>query len=639
MMYLFYYPPWESAFGSFFIRLLNMSITASYLAMAVMLLRLIFKKAPRWMIVALWAMVGLRLILPFSIESILSLIPSTQSIPETILVDTTPHIDTGVAFVNSSMNPILEETMTPAPGDSVNPMQVWGHVIQVIWLLGVGVMALYTAGSYLRIKRNVKEAVKLEGRIYQCDHIPSPFILGIIVPRIYLPSSMAEADIPYVIAHEKAHLKRLDHIWKPLGFILLTVHWFNPVLWIAYILLCRDIEIACDEKVISQQGPDIKKAYSQALLNCSISRRSIAACPLAFGETCVKGRIKGVLNYKKPAFWVVLVALIASIVAGVCFLTDPVKDKSVSPAETTVPGSSENHPAKDNSGLSSENTVPGSPGIQTNSYAHWFTREDGSATINAPDIILPEFPEITIQALGSTIRIVDEGGYTDVISGWPLENAFFCDVTGDGKRDICATVSFGSGMIDQHIEIYDIAHRQRTSICNRGETDYRLSMKDSSLWVQQRAYEPGLQGSYAFAFPLTKEAIENCTWESVRAYSLLGYPIYNSINQHSAWERFPEYLNMNVENGLTIYIWEAARGTYGCVPVPGKNHELSTVELMRICQMPHMTLEETRAILTTYGLSGSRIRVAVIQVPNSSYIGRTDDAFVQELRKELGLNS
>jgi len=187
-------------------------------------------------------------------------------------------------------------------------------------------MVLYTVVSYFRIHRKVREAVPYQENIWLCDHIDTPFILGVVRPRIYLPSNMNEQDIEYVIAHEKAHLKRHDHWWKPLGFLLLTVYWFNPILWIAYILLCKDIELACDEKVIKDMGTEIKKPYSEALINCSVPRKMISACPLAFGEVGVKGRVKSVLNYKKPAFWIIVVAVVASIVVAVCFLTNPKQD-------------------------------------------------------------------------------------------------------------------------------------------------------------------------------------------------------------------------------------------------------------------------------------------------------------------------
>ena len=306
-----------------FLKLLNLSLTASWLCLAVLLVRLLLKKAPKAISCALWALVGLRLLFPFSIESMLSLIPSAEPLPEDILLSPTPTINSGIPVINEVVNPVISDSLAPTPGDSVNPLQVITTVAGYVWLVGMAAMLVYMLVTYLRVKSKVAEAVKIEGNVYECDHVDTPFILGVIRPRIYLPSSMNEADRAFVIAHEQAHLRRLDHVWKPLGFLLLTVYWFNPLLWLGYILLCRDIELACDEKVIRQLGTDIKKQYSEALINCSVPRRAISACPLAFGEVGVKGRIKSVLNYKKPAFWIILVAVVALVVTGVCFLTDP----------------------------------------------------------------------------------------------------------------------------------------------------------------------------------------------------------------------------------------------------------------------------------------------------------------------------
>lgn len=308
-----------------FLNILNMSITASWLVLAVILIRLIFKKAPKAIFVVMWALVGIRLICPFSVESVLSLIPSKETVPPDIITAVEPVIYSGIGYIDLRLNPVISESFSPNPGDSANPLQIVTAIAAVIWLCGIAAMLVYTLISYLKIRRNVCEAIPHKDSIMLCDKVETPFILGLIKPKIYLPSAMNEGDMQYVIAHEKAHLKRCDHLWKPLGFLLLTLYWFNPVLWVAYILLCRDIELACDEKVIKELGVDIKKAYSQALINCAVKHKAIAACPLAFGETGVKQRIKSVLNYKKPAFWLIALALVASIVVGICFLTDPIE--------------------------------------------------------------------------------------------------------------------------------------------------------------------------------------------------------------------------------------------------------------------------------------------------------------------------
>ena len=320
-----------------FLKLLNMSITASYLALAVAALRLLLKRAPKRVSVFLWALVGIRLLCPFSLESIFSLIPSAETVPTDILYSKTPEIHSGIWVLNTVVNPILSETMAPTVGSSVNPMQTLVLISSILWIAGMAAVLLYAAVSYLKIYAKVREATPLQGNVWICDRIASPFILGILRPRIYLPSDMDAQDAEFVVAHEKAHLKRRDHWWKPLGFALLTVYWFNPVLWLAYILLCRDIELACDEKVLRDLGSEIKKPYSDALINCSVKSRMLTACPLAFGEIGVKGRIKSVLSYKKPAFWIVAAAVLVCVLVGICFLTNPATADPEAPAPQWPP--------------------------------------------------------------------------------------------------------------------------------------------------------------------------------------------------------------------------------------------------------------------------------------------------------------
>lgn len=306
-----------------FLKLLNMSITAGWLVLAVIVLRLLLKKAPKAISCLLWALVAIRLICPFSIESVLSLIPSAETVPQNITYSEAPVINSGLSFLNSTVNPIISKSLAPELGASANPMEIIIHIASVIWLAGAVGMALYAVISYLRLRKKTNESVMLNNNVWLCDRISTPFILGVLHPRIFLPSDLNEEDMGYVVAHENAHLKRHDNLWKPLGFILLCVYWFNPVMWIAYILLCRDIELACDERVIRDMGSDAKKPYSAALINCSIPRKMISACPLAFGEVSVKIRIKSVLNYKKPALWIIITAVIASAAVVVGFMTNP----------------------------------------------------------------------------------------------------------------------------------------------------------------------------------------------------------------------------------------------------------------------------------------------------------------------------
>lgn len=310
-----------------FLKLLNLSISASWLVLAVLVLRLVSKRSPKWMNVLLWGIVALRLVLPFSIESALSLIPSAETVsPAAVQFAPAPTITSGVSVIDNAVNPSLSEHFAAVPTASVNPLYVWAYLAGWVWLIGLGAMLLYALVSYLRLRRRVSVSLPIQDHIYLCDAISSPFILGVVKPRIYLPSGLDEVQRQNVLAHEQAHLARRDHWWKPLGFALLAVYWFNPVLWLAYTLLCRDIELACDERVIRTMDESAVKTYSTVLLACSMPRKAAITCPLAFGEVGVKERVRNALHYKKPAFWVVAASVTVCVVVAVCFLTDPPTD-------------------------------------------------------------------------------------------------------------------------------------------------------------------------------------------------------------------------------------------------------------------------------------------------------------------------
>lgn len=314
--------------GDIFLDFLNISITASWLILAILLFRLIFRKTPKWVICLLWGMVAIRLVCPFSVESVFSVVPSTEFVKTTTIVsgglqNYIPSIDSSLPIVENTINPMLSESFAYDLSDSVAPVQVVTYVAGIIWICGIVVLLLYAVISRIRILLLIREAICLKGNVYECDGVSAPFILGVIKPKIYLPSGVDENNREYIIAHEKAHLARKDYWWKPFGFLLYTVYWFNPICLVAYILLCRDIEIACDEKVIKNLVFEEKKAYSRVLVACGQQRKIVMACPLAFGEVGVKERVKTVLNYKKPAFWLVVTAVAVSLLIAVCFLTNP----------------------------------------------------------------------------------------------------------------------------------------------------------------------------------------------------------------------------------------------------------------------------------------------------------------------------
>jgi len=322
-----------------FLELIKLSLIGSLFAGAVMLVRLIFPKAPKWIFCLLWGVVALRLICPLSIESSISLVPDRIASGQIIAsvgneyigdVDIIRENDTAYdSAVEAGRQPVYSEDgyyvvtekdsleIPKTVGETLYPVLSW------IWAVGTVSMLIYTVVSFLVLRRKMAEATRLRDNIWQCEQVDSPFVLGFIKPKIYLPYAITDSDMANVIAHEQAHIHRRDHWWKPIGFVLLSLHWFNPVLWLAYVMLCRDIEAACDEKVIKHMEKDEMRAYSTALLNCSVNRRRIAACPLAFGEVGVKERVKTVMNYKKPAFWIVIAAVALCIVVAVCFLTNP----------------------------------------------------------------------------------------------------------------------------------------------------------------------------------------------------------------------------------------------------------------------------------------------------------------------------
>ncbi len=317
----------ERKMTDLFIELLNRSIAAGWLVLAVLAARLLLRGAPRWSRVLLWGLVAVRLVCPVTLESIFSLLPTGQTVSPDIGMQRTPAITSGVTAINNAVNPVLQHSFAPQPAASANPLQIWLALAAVIWAVGAAGMLLYALVSWLRLRRRLATAVRLRDNIFQSERIDTPFVLGTrpLWPRIYLPFRLSEEHLDSVIAHEQAHIRRGDHWWKPLGFVLLAVYWFHPLLWLAYWLFCRDIEGACDEKVIRNMDPARRADYSQALLACSVGRHPRGLTPLAFGETGVKQRIKGVLHYKKPAFWLVVLAALVCAGVAVAFLTDPVE--------------------------------------------------------------------------------------------------------------------------------------------------------------------------------------------------------------------------------------------------------------------------------------------------------------------------
>ncbi len=545
-----------------FLKIVNMSISASWLVVAVLILRLVLKKAPKWVNVLLWGIVAVRLICPFSFESTLSLIPSAETFPEKIISGPSFDVQTGITPIDNRINDYLGdryfEGVTVPTNNGNNVMTI----LTIVWIIGILLLATYTIISYQRLNRKVDTAVHYKDNIFQSENVSSPFVLGIINPRIYLPFSMNEQDMEHVVAHEQAHIRRKDHWWKPLGFFLLTIHWFNPLIWWAYVLLCRDIELACDEKVIKGLSNEQRADYTQALVACSVNRRMIAACPLAFGEVGVKERVKSVMNYKKPAFWVIIIAVIVCVGVAICFLTNPKQDRYT--LRIVVPaGSQEEFVYTDEEVSTVRNSIkiwsgdglgdtevllfPVNKAAETgytatylthgmpvefdaekdtwfkigvnmqnptnediivyvevenvevrivdeiNSVIEWFDyletpdemKWDGSLEIS-----LTEFPDVTFRWTSGEMLAVKGSKSTSLYTGMPIWNAYFCDLTGDGLPELCSTISWGSGMIDNRVTIYDYANGASYELYDRGCFDFtlRFNEADGYLYVDKRKY-------------------------------------------------------------------------------------------------------------------------------------------------------
>lgn len=316
-----------------FINIVNMSISASWTVLAVLLLRLIFKKSPKWITVLLWGIVAVRLVCPFSFESAMSLIPSAETINPQVLIEAyKSNVDAPI--VNNTFDSVIQESVfTIATEKSINTLKLLVLVFSKIWGVGIALMLAYMVLSYFRVKRRIGTAILLRDNIYQCENVKSPFVFGIIRPRIIIPFDIQEQYAEQVIAHEQAHIKRKDHWWKLWGYALLSIHWFNPVVWLSYILFCRDIESSCDEKVFKRMNRSQRADYMQALLSCSIkakhSKRELFVYPLSFGEIGVRNRIKSLIRYKRPKIWIIASSIVLCVITAVCFLTNPFSDSDI----------------------------------------------------------------------------------------------------------------------------------------------------------------------------------------------------------------------------------------------------------------------------------------------------------------------
>lgn len=572
-----------------FLKIVNMSISASWIVLAVLLLRLLLKKAPKWITVLLWGIVAVRLICPFTIESVMSLIPSAETISPQVLIEA-PEINTGIPVLNNTLNPIIKDsTVTVAPEKSINTLKLFVLIFSKVWIAGVALMLVYTIISYLRVRRKIGTAVLLQDHIFQSEAVVSPFVLGILRPKIYLPFHISEQDMEHVIAHEQAHIHRKDHWWKPFGFLLLTLHWFNPFLWLGYVLLCRDIELACDEKVVKEMNTEQRADYSQALLTCSVNRRVIVACPLAFGEVGVKDRVKSVLNYKKPAFWIIIVAMIVSVMAAVCFLTNP---KTTLGAELSVFLDGQICEHHYSAARTDNHFVAVSWKVldvdkswnQTTVYL-WVLYSEYSHENGKIQLETAAYTPTVI-----TAKRTGKHGHYELAEYWePRDGAYYAD----DIREKFPWYLHGKALDSQrYIE-------EQRGFCENAAMEYFSSVSNIG-------------------------GVDDPTNVTV------------SADIEGLKAKFPMYFDLDTTKGLEVYIWQMAEDLYSCGLLPGKNLEYTQEELWALHTAP-ASMDEMRAIIAYYisteKVTEEKVIVLAIRMPHSSYAYTIDDAYVQKLNE------
>ncbi len=457
-----------------FLDVLNLSIAASWLIAAVLLLRLlIFKKAPKWVSCLLWAVVGVRLIIPFSFESTISLVPSVQTFnteavyseisqspvtpeetpvldvnaqdkpitdtsiknpvsPENTVPEKKPnYIQSGIDVIDSNANTYIKETVTNTSNntETVNPIRTFADTASIVWICGVSAMLVYAVVQYILLRRRVSAFIAEGSDIRRSEYVGSPFILGLFRPRIYLPFGLSEESEEYIISHERAHLKRGDHLIKPFGYAILSVYWFNPLVWIAYIMLCKDIECACDEKVVKDMDADMRKIYALALVECGVKRSLITACPVAFGEIGLKERVKNTLNYKKPVLWIIIAAIIIVSIVAVMFLSSQVsenenQESSDSSSDISVTASDEV------SNESSEESQSDEPKRIDLNYEAFYELWSMSSPFTPNDSLLAENSSFSLVGNEDTHRlyIIDSTDDCDLLLS-DMGNSFFDGAT------------------------------------------------------------------------------------------------------------------------------------------------------------------------------------------------------------------
>ncbi len=480
-----------------FFTVVGMSLTGSFVILFVLLARLALRKAPKIFSYALWAVVLFRLLCPFTRDSAFSLLPSAQMVYADGRgggTDQVIQIQTGIPSVDRPVNDFLvdhpyqqgqpvviggdsEENLAPVI-NQLGPVPDWRTVPAAIWLAGFAVLMGYSLISLLRLRWKLIGAVPLEGErnVRLADHISSPFVLGVIRPKIYLPSGLSEGERDYILLHERTHIRRGDHILRALAWLALAVHWFNPLVWLAFYLAGKDMEMSCDETVLERMGRDIRADYSTSLLRLSQGGR-LPAGPLAFGGSGFQSRIKNVLKYKKPAFWVAPLALVGVLGLWVALATNP--------GYSSGPGRP----------IDFVYHEPGPAEIWVDSIVI-----DGMAWDECREIRLNEYPGVTFRLYPGKLTAVRDGEEVTLFDGMPIEDTYLCDLDGDGKREICSQVCIGSGIGDERIRVIRWLHESGSfsllELADRMTHDYYLGQVGDQLTVEERDYLGGARTRY-----------------------------------------------------------------------------------------------------------------------------------------------
>lgn len=513
-----------------FARILETGLWGGCLVGVVLVLRLVFQRAPKWVHVLFWALVGLCLIFPFPVHSPLSLRPAGGVVAA---------VSAPAPQAQAERRPVASIQPTARPGPDSEPQTAPGagtaqtpaatvsqgpgllDLCALVWVAGAAGLLVWALAGDLRLRRRVATAVRLKGNVYQSEGVSTPFVLGLLRPRIYLPFRLEPTQLAYVVAHEEAHIARKDHWWKALGFVLLAVYWFNPLLWLAYRLLGRDIEGACDEKVVRSLGAAGRADYAQALLMCSAPRRFLAAHPLAFGEGEVKQRVKRVLCYRRPAVWIGVAAVAVCVAAAAVFLTQPPEEGPVirwDGVDYTQTGQALEELPQGSQALGTLTAEKltgggtdwaGSALYASGSHFNTLLLETASGYlpfvcgageravkwlnyIAAPETMpwgerretqVAQFPGVTFRWTSETLTAVSGDGEAELLTGMPIWSVWFCDLTGDGLPELCVSSSLGSGLIDQRVQVWDYAQGQGYELADRGVYDYVLSQAGGRLVV------------------------------------------------------------------------------------------------------------------------------------------------------------